>query len=67
MDASKRNRLEEADWTVGDAQEFLGLSDEGTAFVEVELALHTSVPRVARLNDLEESRADTMTQRGERV
>jgi hypothetical protein len=43
MDASKRNRLEEAGWTVGDAQDFLGLSDEEAAVVEVELALSESL------------------------
>lgn len=34
MDSSKRNRLAEAGWSVGDAQDFLGLSDEEAAFVE---------------------------------
>jgi predicted XRE-type DNA-binding protein len=39
MKASKRNALEQAGWTVGSADEFLGLSPDERAFVEVKLAL----------------------------
>lgn len=39
MKASKRAALEKAGWTVGSTEEFLGLSAEERAFVEVKLAL----------------------------
>jgi DNA-binding XRE family transcriptional regulator len=39
MDASKRKKLEGAGWVVGSAQEFLGLSDEEAAYVELKLGL----------------------------
>lgn len=43
MDNRKRERLEEAGWIVGSAQDFLGLSDEEAAFVEVKTALSESL------------------------
>jgi DNA-binding XRE family transcriptional regulator len=39
MKASKRKRLVAKGWTIGTAREFLGLSDEEAAFVELKLAL----------------------------
>ncbi len=39
MDSDKRQRLEAADWSVGDASDFLGLSPEEAAFIEMKLAL----------------------------
>lgn len=39
MEAGKRKKLERAGWTVGSAEEFLGLSDEEVVFVELKLAL----------------------------
>lgn len=39
MDSAKRQRLEAAGWTVGDASDFLGLSPEEAAFIELKLAL----------------------------
>ena len=39
MDAGKRKKLERAGWTVGSAEDFLGLSAEEAAFVELKLAL----------------------------
>lgn len=39
MDAKKRRRLESADFAVGSAAEFLGLSAEESALVEMRLAL----------------------------
>jgi DNA-binding XRE family transcriptional regulator len=39
MDAGKRKRLEEAGWTVGSAEEFLGLSPEEATFVELKVEL----------------------------
>jgi len=39
MKPGKRKRLVARGWVVGDAREFLGLSDEEAAFVELKLAL----------------------------
>jgi len=45
MKRSKRERLESAGWRVGIAAEFLGLSPEESAFVEMKLALADGVRR----------------------
>ena len=45
MKRSKKDRLEAAGWRVGTAQEFLGLTQEEAAFVEMKLALSESVRR----------------------
>lgn len=39
MKASKRKKLEAAGWRVGDTDEFLGLSAEESAYIEMKLAL----------------------------
>ncbi|HLO47072.1 MAG TPA: helix-turn-helix transcriptional regulator [Kamptonema sp.] len=39
MDAIKRQRLEAAGWQVGDAADFLGLSPQEVAFIEIKLSL----------------------------
>jgi DNA-binding XRE family transcriptional regulator len=39
MDAIKRQRLEAKGWKFGTAEEFLGLSPEEAAFVEIKLGL----------------------------
>ena len=39
MKQAKRKRLETAGWKVGDAQEFLGLTDDELAMIEVKLRL----------------------------
>jgi hypothetical protein len=39
MDKAKKKRLEAAGWKVGSAEDFLGLNDEETAFVELKLRL----------------------------
>jgi DNA-binding XRE family transcriptional regulator len=42
MQASKRKKLEATGWNVGSADEFLGLSPEESAYIEMKLALsHT--------------------------
>lgn len=43
MDAKKRKRLEKAGWRVGSAADFLGLSEEETALMEMRLALSQSL------------------------
>ena len=39
MDSTKRSRLEASGWRVGDAADFLELSSEEAAFIELKLAL----------------------------
>jgi DNA-binding XRE family transcriptional regulator len=43
MDRGKRERLEAAGWKAGSAADFLGLSDEEAAFVELKLSLSESL------------------------
>ena len=45
MKKRKRTRLEEAGWAVGDAAEFLELTKEEAAFVEMKIALASSLKR----------------------
>ena len=45
MKSAKRKQLEAAGWKVGSAQEFLGLSDQEAAFVELKVALGSYVRR----------------------
>ena len=45
MRKGKRERLEAAGWRVGNASEFVGLTKEESAFVEMKLALADSVRR----------------------
>ena len=39
MKQSKRARLESSGWKIGSTEEFLGLTDEEAAYVEMKLAL----------------------------
>jgi Helix-turn-helix len=41
--ATKKQRLEKAGWKVGTANEFLGLSSEEVAYIEMKLALSESL------------------------
>ena len=43
MDARKRRRLEQAGWTAGSTADFLGLSAEEAALVEMKVALSERV------------------------
>ncbi len=43
MKGAKRNKLESRGWRVGSAQELLGLSDEEAEYVELKLALSSSL------------------------
>jgi DNA-binding XRE family transcriptional regulator len=45
MKQAKRERLEAAGWRLGSAADFLGLSKEEAAFVEMKLALAESLRR----------------------
>jgi ribosome-binding protein aMBF1 (putative translation factor) len=52
MKKSKQHKLEKAGWHVGTAQEFLGLSDEEAALVEMKLALARSLKQRRQAQDL---------------
>ncbi len=43
MKKQKKARLEASGWAVGSPADFLGLSEEGAAFVELKLALATTL------------------------
>ncbi len=43
MKAGKRRRLESAGWKLGSAKEFLGLTDEEEAVIDLKLALARAV------------------------
>jgi DNA-binding XRE family transcriptional regulator len=45
MKKAKRARLEAAGWKVGTANQFLGLTDEEAAFVDLKLALARNLRR----------------------
>ena len=48
MKKAKRERAEAAGWRLGSAEDFLGLSKEEAAYVEMKLALADSVRRRRR-------------------
>ena len=39
MDSTKRKKLEQSGWSVGSASDFLGLTEDEAAYVELKLAL----------------------------
>jgi len=43
MDSKKRKRLEAAGWTLGNAEDFLGMSPEEASYLEVKLTLAREV------------------------
>ena len=45
MKATKRAKLEQAGWRVGDAAEFLDLTPDETLFIELKLALAAALKR----------------------
>ena len=71
MDKKTKGKLEGAGWKVGDAQDFLGLSDAEAAFIEMKLALaadlrarrierHLNQTQVARIVGSSQSRVAKM-------
>jgi len=48
MKAGKKKKLEKAGWKVSSADEFLGLSPEESAYIEMKLALCNSVKQARR-------------------
>lgn len=55
MRRSKKQRLEARGWRFGTAQEFLGLSDEETAYVELRLRLADSLKRRRQKRNLSQT------------
>jgi predicted XRE-type DNA-binding protein len=55
MRRSKKLRLESKGWTVGTVQEFLGLSDEEAAYVEVRQRLADSLRRRRQKRNLSQT------------
>ena len=52
MRRSKKQRLERKGWRVGSVQDFLGLSEEEAAYVELRLRLADSLKRRRRKQNL---------------
>ncbi|MDP9193344.1 MAG: helix-turn-helix domain-containing protein [Acidobacteriota bacterium] len=61
MKSEKRRKLEAAGWRVGDAREFLDLTSDESAFVEIKLAL------ARRVRELREERNWTQAEFAKRV
>lgn len=61
MKATKRARLSARGWAVGEVREFLGLSEDEAAFVELKLALADGLRQSRRKRGL------TQTQLAERI
>lgn len=43
MDEATRKRLEADGWKIGDTQEFLGLSDEEMAYIDMRIAISNAI------------------------
>ena len=52
MDPTKRKRLESKGWRVGSTQEFLGLSEQEAAYIELKLALSENLKKRRRQKNL---------------
>src|SRR5690349_11834687 len=57
MDRAKQKRLEAAGWRVGTVQDFLGLSDEETVYIELKVRLANAFVDRRRKCKLTQSRA----------
>lgn len=55
MRKGKRQRLERAGWKIGDAADFLRLSDEERRFIETKLALAVGLRRLREVQGLTQS------------
>jgi predicted XRE-type DNA-binding protein len=60
MNSAKKARLEAAGWRVGTAVDFLGLSKEEAAFVEMKLALARFLRQVRIRRNLSQHRVATL-------
>ena len=57
METTKRKRLERKGWKVGTVQEFLNLSSDESAYIEVKLALSKTFQRRRREKRLTQQQA----------
>ncbi|MGH9908133.1 MAG: helix-turn-helix domain-containing protein [Pyrinomonadaceae bacterium] len=55
MNARKRKKLQASGWQVGSSREFLGLTDEEAAFVELKLSLSESLKKCRASQGLSQS------------
>ena len=55
MDKAKRKRLESKGWKVGTVEDFLGLSPEESAYIELKLKLSESLKRYREEKNLTQS------------
>lgn len=60
MKKSKRKDLESSGWKIGSAQDFLGLSDEELAYIELKLALSQSLKERRQKKKLTQSQLAKM-------
>jgi len=60
MNNAKKTRLEAAGWKVGTAADFLGLSKQEAAFVEMKLALARCLRQVRVRRNLSQTRVATL-------
>jgi DNA-binding XRE family transcriptional regulator len=52
VDKTKRRTLEAGGWKVGDTQEFLGLTDEDIALIDIKIALSQLIRQLRRQKKL---------------
>ncbi len=57
MNAAKRKKLEAAGFAVGDTQEFLGLSDEEMAYIEIKRSLSQYLQEKRKAKKLTQTQA----------
>ena len=68
MQQSKRKRVTAKGWKVGDAKEFLGLSDEETAYIELRLKLAEGLKAARKIHGVTQVQlAQTMKSSQSRV
>ncbi len=68
MDSRKKARLAKAGWTTGSAADFLNLSDEESAYIEMKLALSRKLRERRMANKLTQSElADALASSQSRV
>jgi DNA-binding XRE family transcriptional regulator len=52
MDEEKRKKLEAQGWKIGGTQEFLGLSDDDIAYIDIKIALSQMIRELRRQQKL---------------
>ena len=60
MNKEKRARLEAAGWRIGSVQEFLGLSDEEAAYIEIRLVLSNQLKKRRATKRISQSKLATL-------